>query len=448
MYSERLYSIFKKVGVAEGDTVRITKGTGQKGDGEAQEGILMPQPQGDPNCMVLKLKSGYNIGIAHTAETKIELLKKGAKSEKPSEGHAKHEKGALSMLSCGGTIASKVEQLTGAVYGTMNANEILSVVPELKELGPLNMRSLFTILSEDISPDHWKVMAREIEKEIKAGATGVVLPHGTDTMSYSAAALSFMVRPPVPVVLVGTQRSSDRGSSDNVVNLICAATAAKSDIAEVGVCMHASASDDICHFHRGARVRKMHTSRRDAFRSIDAKPLASITYKTRKVQPLDSNYTKRGSRPLVVDDKINPNVALIYAHPGIKPSLIAKLSDYDGVVFAGTGLGQVPTNVMNNKLVLSILPEVKALMASGIPVVMSPQTIYGRLNMHVYSGGRLLKEAGVIGDGCDWLPEVALVKLMWVLGHTKKMEEVKRMMLENLVGELTERSPLEMDYFE
>ena len=338
MYSERLYSIFKKAGVAEGDTVRITKGT------EADDGILMPQPQGDPECLVLKLKNGYNIGIACTPEVKIELIKKGAKGEKPGENHSKHEKGALSMLSCGGTIASKVEHLTGAVYGTMNTSEILAVVPELKELGPLNMRSLFTILSEDISPDHWKIMAREIGKEIKAGASGVVLPHGTDTMSYSAAALSFMVRPPVPVVLVGTQRSSDRGSSDNVVNLICAATAAKSDIAEVGVCMHASASDDICNFHRGTRVRKMHTSRRDAFRSIDMKPRASITYKNRKVQVLDSNYNKRGSRPLMVDDRMNQNVALIYVHPGIKPELIGKLNDYDGVVFAGTGLGQVPTN--------------------------------------------------------------------------------------------------------
>ncbi|RLG19208.1 Glu-tRNA(Gln) amidotransferase GatDE subunit D [Candidatus Micrarchaeota archaeon] len=442
MYSERIYSIFKKLGVAEGDMIEVKKGD------ELYEGILMPQPQGDPRCIVLKLNNGYNVGVNYTSSTEIKLLKKGTKGKEQKEKSPKRQKGALSILSCGGTIASKVEHLTGAVYGTMSTSELFAVVPELKEQGPMNVRSLFTILSEDISPEHWQVMAREAGKEIKEGATGVVLPHGTDTMSYSAAALSFMLKPPVPVVLVGTQRSSDRGSSDNVVNLICAAAAAKSPIAEVGVCMHASSNDDACYFHRGTRVRKMHTSRRDAFRSINAKPLARISYKTHKLEPLLANYCKRNSRKLEVDTKINPNVALIYIHPGIKPELIKKLNDYDGVVFAGTGLGQVPTNVMNNKMVKSILPEVKHLIEQNIPVVMAPQTIYGRLNMHVYSGGRLLNEVGVIGDGCDWLPEVALVKLMWVLGHTKKPEEVKKMMLTNLAGELTERSQLEIDYFE
>jgi glutamyl-tRNA(Gln) amidotransferase subunit D len=330
----------------------------------------------------------------------------------------------------------------------MSESELLAAVPELHSVGKLSARSLFSILSEDLAPEHWKIMAREAEKDIKAGADGIVLTHGTDTLHYSAAALSFMLRTPVPIVFVGSQRSSDRGSSDNVVNLVCAAAAAKGDIAEVSICMHANSSDDTCSLHRGTRVRKLHTSRRDAFRSVNAKPLASIDYKTRKISAIDTHYSKRGARKLEVDDKMNHNVALIYTYPGITPKFISSLSSFDGIVFAGTGLGHVPTNAMNNKLAQSVLPEVKSLISSGIPVVMAPQTLYGRINMNVYTAGRLLKEAGVIGDGCDWLPEVALVKLMWVLGHTKKMDEVRKMMLTNHAGELSARSPTEPDYFE
>ena len=444
MYSKRVSSLLKKAGAEEGDAVKVSKGS------DVHEGILMPRGQGDADCIVLKLKSGYNVGIACAGkeEVEVKLLKKGTRKPTKQEPPATVAKGALSILGCGGTISSKVEYLTGAVSPSMSASDLLAAVPELKSIGTINARSLFKIASDDMNPEHWKVMASEAAKDIKAGASGVVLTHGTDTMGYSAAALSFMLRTPVPVVFVGSQRSSDRGSSDNVVNLLCAAVIAKSDMAEVGVCMHAGTSDDTCAFHRGTRVRKMHTSRRDAFRSINAKPLATIDYKTRKVKVLDSNYAKRGSRKLELDDNITPNVALIYAHPGIRPEFIKKLDSYDGIVVAGTGLGHVPTNSMNNKLAVSILPEVKALVQGGIPVVMAPQTIYGRLNLNVYSGGRLLDEAGVIGDGCDWLPETALVKLMWVLGHTKKMDEVRKLMLENQAGELSGRSPTEPGYSE
>ncbi len=444
MYSAKLLELLKKAGISEGDTVSVKKGS------EAFEGLLMPRAEGDENCFVLKQKSGYNVGIDCAGKEKVELklVKKGEAKKAHSSGSAPVSKGSLSILGCGGTISSKVEYLTGAVRPSMNESELLAAVPELSSFGKLSARTLFSVLGEDISPDHWKPMAEEVATDIKAGAEGVILTHGTDTMHFSAAALAFMLRTPVPVVFVGSQRSSDRGSSDNVVNLVCAAAAAKSDIAEVSVCMHANSSDDICSLHRGTRVRKMHTSRRDAFRSVNASPLAKINYKTRKLEPLATNYSKRGAHKLEVDDKLNPNVALIYAHPGIKPKLISSLSDFDGVVIAGTGLGNLPTNSNGDRLAKPILSELKALISSGIPVVMAPQTIYGRINMNVYTAGRQVKEAGVIGDGCDWLPEVALVKLMWVLGHTKKMDEVRKMMLENRAGELSARSPTEPDYFE
>jgi len=442
MYSEKVMRLLKAAGASEGDMAKVTKGS------ETFEGLVMPRAEGDANCLVLKLKSGYNIGIDCSGKVDMKLVKKGEAKKAHASGSAPVSKGSLSILGCGGTISSKVEYTTGAVYPSMSESELLAAVPELSSFGKLSARTLFSILSEDLTTDYWKIMAREAEKDIKAGAEGIILTHGTDTLHYSAAALSFMLRTPVPVVFVGSQRSSDRGSSDNVVNLVCAAAAAKSDIAEVSVCMHANSSDDTCSLHRGTRVRKMHTSRRDAFRSVNASPLAQINYKTRKLEHIDSAYSKRGSHKLEVDDKMNSNAALIYTYPGITPKFISSLSNFDGIVFAGTGLGHVPTNAMNNKLATSILPEVKSLIQSGIPVVMAPQTIYGRINMNVYTAGRLLKEAGVIGNGCDWLPEVALVKLMWVLGHTKKMEEVRKLMLENRAGELSARSPTEPDYFE
>jgi glutamyl-tRNA(Gln) amidotransferase subunit D len=224
------------------------------------------------------------------------------------------------------------------------------------------------------------------------------------------------------------------------MNLLCSVLAATSDIAEVSVCMHGSMSDDFCFLHQGTKVRKLHTSRRDAFQSVNALPFAKIWYQERKIEYLRNDYRKRGSGRLKVDDKLNPNVALIQIHPGIKPEFIENLSKYfEGVVLAGTGLGHVPTNPFQEKLAKSILPAIKNLINSGIPVVIAPQTIFGRLNLNVYSAGRLLDEAGVIGNGCDWLPETAFVKLAWVLGHTKDMKKVKEMMLTNYAGEISKR---------
>jgi glutamyl-tRNA(Gln) amidotransferase subunit D len=202
--------------------------------------------------------------------------------------------------------------------------------------------------------------------------------------------------------------------------------------------MHATTNDDYCFIHQGNKFRKMHTSRRDAFRSINSLPYAKVWFSDNKIEYLRENFTKRGERSLRLDDKMNPDVGLIHVHPGIKPEIIEASSKFfDGIVVSGTGLGHVPTNPSNEKFAKSLVPAIKSLVDSGIPVVMAPQTIYGRLDMNVYSAGRLLNQSGVIGDGTDWLPETALVKLMWVLGHTKEMEKVREMMMTNFAGELT-----------
>jgi glutamyl-tRNA(Gln) amidotransferase subunit D len=441
LYSPEIESLLKSKKISVGDRVRVTK------EKLSYEGLLMPRiALGNPSVLVLKLDNGYNIGIKFEKGIQLKLLKKGKPIKfKPASLKPKIDKNkpTVSILGCGGTIAARVEYITGAVFPAFSPADLLLSFPEIGGLANIKGRKLFDLFSEDMTPSHWQVIAREIEKEVKAGVDGVVLMHGTDTLHYTSAALSFMLQDlPIPVILVGAQRSSDRGSSDNAMNLLCSVlAAAKSEIAEVCVCMHASMNDDFCFLHQGTKVRKLHTSRRDAFKSVNALPYAKVWYQEKKIEYLRDDFRKRGKGSLKVDDKLNPNVCLLQIYPGIKPEFVESLSKYfEGVVLAGTGLGHVPTNPSQEKLARSILPAIKNLISSGIPVVIAPQTIFGRLNLNVYSTGRLLDEAGVIGNGCDWLPETAFVKLAWVLGHTKDMKKVKEMMLTNFAGEISKRS--------
>ncbi len=263
-------------------------------------------------------------------------------------------------------------------------------------------------------------------------------------MTYTSAAISYMFQGlPVPVIFVGSQRSSDRPSSENEMNLLNAVFSATQDMGEVAVCMHAGTDDSLCHIHRGCRVRKMHTSRRDAFRSMNSLPLAASDYRTERFEALSPF---RGSQEkLELKKALNDNVALIYVHPNIKPELISSLDKYDGVVLAGTGLGHVPTDAFSDKTVKGIFKPITELISSGIPVVMSSQCMSGRVCMRVYTNGRLLRDAGVIGDGADWTPEAAYAKLCWVLGQTKDMKETARLMMTSVAGEISGRSVLE-DY--
>lgn len=409
-----------------------------KSGGAEYEGLILPSS--NDKTIVLKLDSGYNIGISRKA-AKVETLEEievGAEAREPRQ-----ERGEIAILSMGGTICSKVEYKTGAVYPTTNPADLVRNLPELERLCTFHTKALYAMLSEDLCPNHWVGAAEAAKEEIEKGVRGILILHGTDTIHYSSSALSYMLRDtPVPIVFVGAQRSPDRPSSDSRLNLLNAAYLAKEgDIAQVGLCMHASTNDSYCEFHLGTRVRKMHTSARTAFRSIGVPPLAKVDFEKGKIEQVPG-CKKRGGK-LKFDSRTSENVALIYGHPGIKPSLIKSLREYDGVVFAGTGLGHVPTNAFNMKDANSILPEVKSLCDSGIPVVMASQCIEGRLNMNVYTAGRLLQEAGVIGNGADWLPESAYTKLCWVLGHEKDPKKVAEEMLTPIAGEITARSVVE-----
>jgi glutamyl-tRNA(Gln) amidotransferase subunit D len=437
MYSKIIQDVLKKNNIKIGDFVRVKK------DESVYEGMLMPRIElGDTSCLVIKLNNGYNIGLKFEKGVKIEKIKTGLEI---AHKHKKVTKKiifdkklpTISIIGTGGTIASKVDYRTGGVYASFSPEDIAMQIPDLKEIANIKAEEVMNIMSEDMTPERWIEIAKEVAQDVNAGYKGVIVTHGTDTLHYTAAALSFMLRDlPCPVVLVGTQRSSDRGSSDVVMNISCAANfVANSDVAEVCTVMHGTMEDDYCLAVRGTKVRKMHTSRRDAFRPINEQPLAKIYWKSRKIEIFNKNYRKRSDSKVKVDAKLNPKVALIKCHPGLDPEIFDFYLDkkYKGFVIEATGLGHTPTLGK-----YSLLPKVEKIVKLGLPVVITSQCLYGRVHPTLYHNLRELSRRGVIFAE-DTLPEVALVKLMWILGHTRNLERIRKMMLTNYSGEINPR---------
>jgi len=339
----------KKYGVEIFDRVNIILG-----DGRAYTGIILPRPRhGDPNSIILKLDNGYNVGFSVDERTKIELIEKMPEPKLAEVIKPKISPGLpmIMMLGTGGTIASRIDYRSGAVYSFFTAEEIYSMIPELIEIANVDTETVFSIFSEDMTPQNWTVIAEKVYQHLKKGDyTGIVIAHGTDTMGYTAAALSFAVRNlPYPVILVGAQRSSDRPSTDTIENVIAAVTtAAYAPFAEVAVVMHGSMSDDFCLAHRGTKVRKCHTSRRDAFRTINGDPLAII--RRRQIKMLTDDYLPRDpDRTPVLENSFEDKVILLKFYPGMKEEIIELLVDagYRGIVLEGTGLGHVRNELIS-----------------------------------------------------------------------------------------------------
>ena len=413
-----------------GDIIRVTK------NGQVYEGILIPRSEyGDEKHIVIKLKNGYNIGIRVTSDTKIEKIGKGVKPAftPPPPPVQNPELPKVAVISTGGTIASRVDYRTGAVRPALTASDLYSVVPELSDIARIDTQILLSLFSENIEPKHWTEIAKNVAEKIEEGTEGVVVAHGTDTMGYTAAALSFALQNlPVPVILVGSQRSADRPSSDAATNLIGAVTAAaKAPFAEVAVAMHETTSDTAILLHRGTKVRKCHTSRRDTFKSINAPPLARI--KDGKITMLTEHYRKRDpAKKLVLKPEFSDKVALLKFHPGMNPSIIDWFVEkgYKGIILEGTGLGHVGRYCFE-----SLRNAVK----HNVIVAMTSQCIWGRVNMNVYDQGRDLQALGVIPLE-DMLPETAVVKLMWIFGQTENVEEAKKLLKTNITGEFSPRT--------
>ncbi len=413
-----------------GDIIRIQR------DKETYEGTLIPRSEyGDEKHVVIKLKSGYNIGVRVTPMTKIEKVGAGAKPSFTPPLLPKRRSGLpkVAVVSTGGTIASRVDYRTGAVRPALSASDLYSVVPELSEIAIVDCEVLLSLFSENITAKHWSRTAKAVARYIRKGLSGVVVAHGTDTLGYTAAALSFALQDlPVPVVFVGSQRSADRPSSDAAINLIGAVkAAAEAPFAEVSVAMHETVSDTSILFHRGTKVRKCHTSRRDAFKSINTTPLARL--KNEEIQMLLEDYYRRdSSRKLVLKPNFDEKVALLKFHPNLNSEVIEWLIDnsYRGIILEGTGLGHIGSYCFS---------AIRQAVKENVVVAMTSQCIWGRIDMNVYNQGRDLLATGVIPLE-DLLPETALVKLMWVLGQTKDSEEAKTLLTTNIAHEITPRT--------
>ena len=415
----RDFLISNKVEV--GDLVKITSEL-------TYSGILMPRYEsGDESHIVLKLKSGYNIGIEFE---KIEKLEKTGERQSNNENSQTIEKNEelpkILLLSTGGTIASKVDYRTGAVTPALSAAELYEAVPEIAKIANVNAEVLFSEYSENLQPEHWLEIAKKLDSIVDSDYVGIIIAHGTDTMHYSSAFLSFALSGfKKPITLVGSQRSSDRPSSDAALNLISATKFLVNTKSKgVFVVMHQNESDDAVACHLGTRVRKNHTSKRSAFQTVGSEP-AFVVYENKILENMkNSFFSENEYNPRI---NLDTKVALIKYHPGFNPEIIESLIklEYRGIIFEGTGLGHVGRTMYDS---------IKKAKENGIFLGMTSQCIDGRVSMTVYESGRDLLDMGIIPLE-NMIPEVALVKAMWVLGNSNSDDEIKNMMLENYSSE-------------
>ena len=438
-YSKKVDFILRKLSAKPGDRIRVRK------NGVVYEGFLLPREDvdfGDSDCILLKLDNGYNVGIKYSENVVVEKLEGsvelGVFKPLPTK-IPPSELPSITLLSAGGTITSRIDYYTGAVAMLFSPEEVLGVVPELNEIVRIrNAERVFNLSSEDMTYREWIKLAEKTYNALSEGDSGVIIMHGTDTMHYTSAALSFMVQnPPGPVVLVGSQRSSDRGSRDSDMNLICAShLIAKSRLREVGICMHGEMGDTYCLFIRGVKARKMHTSRRDAFRPINDLPLCKIWPDGKIVYT--SQYVPNKSGEMCFYPYFEPKVALLKTYPGSPPFVLDHLVDrgYRGIVLEGTGLGHIPTSTLRKED--SWLPAVERAIEEDVIIAITSQCIYGSTNPYVYRNARLMLAAGAVYVG-DMTSETCYVKLGWLLGHIDNSEEVKRLLQTNLLGEISNR---------
>ena len=441
-YKEKSLKLISESEVSVGDTIHV------KTHDDEFTGILMPRYElADENHIVIKLKSGYNIGIkTANIQSITKIIQESGQNVSVETFKREHLKEVevlpkIALISTGGTITSKIDYRTGGVSSALSASELYASIPELEKYASIDTDVILNEYSENLKPEHWTMIANKIAEKVKSNMyCGIIVSHGTDTMHYTASALSFALQNlPIPVVIVGAQRSSDRPSSDAALNLISATIfATKSQFSGVFVAMHASPSDETVACHVGTRVRKNHTSRRDAFESIDITPVAMIKGDKIEIQTEQSEIKlqKRNadSSSFLVKPDFNNKVILLKYHPGFDPHLIthAIMSGYKAIIVEGTGLGHISRECF---------PQIQNAVKSGVMIFMTSQCIWGRTKMTVYDTGRDLLDMGVIPLS-NMTSETATVKAMWVLANNKEIESAKRMMQENMANEIARVVPI------
>jgi glutamyl-tRNA(Gln) amidotransferase subunit D len=401
------------------------------------EGTVLPRAENDDDQhIVMKIITGYNVGVDVNTITNMKEAGYKKANYKIPEKEFPFTDGfpRVKLFGTGGTIASRLDYRTGAVIPAFSPGELYGAVPELADICNLETEKVFAVFSENMGPKQYVALAKAIGREIERGVDGIVIGHGTDTLHHTGAALTFMVQnSPVPIVLVGSQRSSDRPSSDAALNLMHAMyTAGHSDIAEVMVCMFGPTSDDYGLLHKGTRVRKMHSSYRSTFRTIGDTPLAMVDRKSVTLIKKEYNH-RRKDKNVKILPYFNDKVTMLYYYPGMQPDVLDAMVDagYKGIVFVGTGLGHV------NK---ELYPAIERAQKKGVHMYMTLQTLWGYVHMFVYDTGRDMMAKGIIPAG-NMLPETAFVKLGWALGQTEDAEEVKKLMLTPINDEITLREP-------
>ena len=423
-YKGKSFEYLQQKDVNVGDSIKVISDL-------TYTGILMPRYEtSEDSHIVLKLKSGYNIGIELDEIKDIEKI--SSPEEVTIEENVKKTDSALPkilLLSTGGTIASKVDYRTGAVTPALTAADLNDAVPEIAKIANIDAEVLFSEYSENLQPEHWVETAKKIQSVVDLDYKGVIVAHGTDTMHYSSAFLSFALSGlKIPVVFVGSQRSSDRPSSDAASNLIAATRfIVQTDVNGIYVVMHHNESDETISCHLGTRVRKNHTSKRSAFETIGNDPAFLI---------LDEKIIKNSRDEFFENQSFNPRlgidtrVALVKYHPGYEPRQIEALIDlgFKAIIFEGTGLGHV------GKTMYDVIEKAST---KGLFLGMTSQCIDGRVRMTVYESGRDLLELGITPLE-NMIPEVALVKTMWALGNSEDNDGLKKLLLENIASEFSE----------
>jgi len=409
------------------------------------EGILMPNKES--GSVIIKLDNGYNAGVNKKNIKKIEKIKGGKKIEIKYKKKFSRKKGLpnITILHTGGTIASKVDYKTGGVFSSFRPEDILSMFPELADIANFDSKLIANMWSDDLRFKHFELIAKAIEKEVKKGIDGIIIGMGTDNLAVASAAMAFVVESsPIPIIFVGAQRSSDRGSSDAAMNLICAAEfIAKTDFAGVAICMHENTNDKTSAILPPCKTAKLHSSRRDAFKAVNDMIIARIYYDSKKIEFVKKDYLKKGKKKIVIKPKMEEKVGLLKIHVNMFPEQFEFFKGYKGLVIEGTGLGHTPGQVPNELCDIhkKIYPAIKRVIDSGCIVVMTTQCLFGKVHMHVYSKGVDLVNLGII-PGEDMLPNTAFVKLAWLLGNYPK-EKVKELITKNLRGEINKRIELD-----
>ena len=423
-YKGKSFEYLQQKDVDVGDSIKVVSDL-------TYEGILMPRYEtSEDSHIVLKLKSGYNIGIELTEITNIEKISSPKQIvEEKSVQKTDSSLPKILLLSTGGTIASKIDYRTGAVTPALTASDLNDAVPEIANIANIDAEVLFSEYSENLQPEHWVETAKKIESVANLDYKGIIIAHGTDTMHYSSTFLSFALSGlKIPVVFVGSQRSSDRPSSDAALNLIAATRLiAETDAKGVYIVMHHNESDDTISCHLGTRVRKNHTSKRSAFETVGNDPAFLILNEKIIKNSTSEFFTEQSFNPRL---EIDTRVALVKYHPGYEPKQIDTLIDlgFKAIIFEGTGLGHVGNTMYD---------VVKKANQHGLFLGMTSQCIDGRVKMTVYESGRDLLEMGIIPLE-NMIPEVALVKTMWALGNSEDKDELKKLLLENIASEFSE----------